>query len=149
MNKEELTDNEFKEIIKSKIHYLITDNEMYKTLCGYDGYEAILKFTFNFSIVKTTNITNVDLGFFLDNMVAKIIYDNYDTTELVKLEAGEKNNITIGENEYSNIFLQHKINLTDQRICDIENYLDDIKIEVSNEYINISLELPIYNLVDR
>lgn len=144
--KDKLSNEDLKEIIKSKIHYLISDNEMYKTLCGYDGYETLLKFTFNFSVVLTTNITNIDLGFFLDNIIAKIIYDNYDVTELPKLENGEKNNVIIDGNEYSNLFLQHKIDLTNKRICDLENYLDDIIISTTDEVIKISLELPIYNI---
>lgn len=143
---EELTTEEIKDAIKSKIHYLISNNDMYKTLCGYEGLNNYSMYKFNFGVAgmaKSASISNLEINFFLDNVIAKIILDNFDTKDLKK-SSGK--NITVNDQKFENVFLQHEIDLTDLRICDIENYLDDLVIEKNDEHINISIELPIYNL---
>lgn len=140
-----ITKEELKEIIKNKIHNLSTNNKMYSILYGIDKLESHSNYKFNFSIAKTTNIDNVDIGFFLDNIIAKMIYQNYDNKDLPKITVdSDTKNITVDGEKFTNPFVQHIVDLGEHRLCDIENYIDDIEVSISDEYIHIELELPIY-----
>lgn len=131
MNQSELIDN---------IYHICTNNAgLYSALFGYDGFEKLKNYTFNFSVNK--QFTGNDLNLFLDNIIAKIIKENdFESTT-------EKEGIEYNKKVYSNLFLREYVILPDDcKLCDFETYLNDINITESGDNIDISWTLPIYKL---
>lgn len=135
-----------KDIIIDKIYNLSTQNNLYKRLFGIDTYEYHTMHTFNFSIIKTTNIENSDLSFFLDNIISKILHTNFDTINLDKKGDELYGKVIIGKDEFKNPFLNHIFKINDIHLCDFENYLDDIIVKENDKDISITWELPLYKL---
>lgn len=135
--------------IKEQIHDIIynycTENKLYSRLFGYTGYEKLTDLNISFTINQEQLIKN-DIKLFLDNIIAKIIYSNFDITEMV--ETKPFGNVILNNEEYENVFLYHSLEINDDnfRFCDIENYLDNIVIETNNNIIYITWKLPIYDL---
>jgi hypothetical protein len=131
MTQSELIDN---------IYHICTNNTgLYSALFGYDDYDKIMDYTFNFSVSK--QFTGSDLNLFLDNIINKII--SHNEFETIKNKSGiEYNNKT-----YSNLFLKDYVIIPDDcKLCDIENYLNDIELTIEDKVINISWTLPIYKV---
>lgn len=128
--------------IKANIHELMTHKQEYSCLCGIEILEPKFTYIFNFSVAGNNHVSNSDLKIFLDNILTKLI--SYNIDNIIINDNSEKNYIHIGENKYENVFITNSVDLTNIRLCDIENHIDNIIILEHDNHISFTLELPIY-----
>lgn len=126
--------------IIDSIYYICTERGgIYSSLFGTENTNIKLQYQFNFSFENSQHLTK-DIQYFLDNIIAKIINEN-NFDKLLSID----NCIEYNDQTHNNIFLSSAYRINNNiKLCDIENYLDDIECIVDNNIVNIKWTLPIY-----
>lgn len=114
---------------------------IYSSLFGYEDSNKLSDYTFNFSFEKTYDVTK-DVQYLFDNIIAKILTYNSQNDPI-----DENNIIYYGSFKHTNMFLQHGYRINQSiKLCDIENYIDDIDINQDERFVHIKWTLPIYEI---
>ena len=134
--------NQIKDIIHHK-------TGIYSSL-WFSTEDKIKDYDFNFSFpISLTEEQDLesDVNIFLDNIIAKIFELNFDV-DYNSTSISQLGNSTIYDDiEYKNFFIIGKYNIEkDYKILDLENCINDLKIENDINRYTLKIKLPIYKL---
>ena len=130
--------------------YSISTNEggIYSALFGFEGFKKAREIHISLAskIENDEDLTST-VKLFLDMLLAKLVEAMSfikEDDDVPGIYYNREGNIGATTPKYSNVFLSKSVYVNTISICDLETFINDIRVARLGEYTTIELTLPVY-----